>query len=145
MLYDVERTTFSCGMLFSLIGFSTHKRGVIKMSYYFFGVYYARLSGCSGTSIQSGNRPVIIVSKKSNSSLVSVIPLTSKEKKDMLTHVSLKVDCLQQNQRIPKDSTALVEQTIILPKKDLLKFYGRLKPEYARKIQEALKRHFGLK
>ena len=72
-------------------------------------------------SIQMGKRPVIIVSNDINnfhSSMISIVPLTtSKYKKKLPTHVEITTN----NSKIEKDSIALCEQIMVIPKDYIVK------------------------
>lgn len=83
-------------------------------------VYLVNLGDKDG-SIQWGKRPAIIVSNDLNnkfSSLISIVPITSsKFKKHLPTHVAITTA----NSGIEKDSIALCEQTMVIPKEYILK------------------------
>lgn len=66
-------------------------------------IYYGELKGLEG-SVQSGIRPLLVVSNdigNMHSKVVIVVPITSRKKKPLPTHVHLGMD---------KPSTALCEQ-----------------------------------
>ena len=68
-------------------------------------VYFANLSGQG--SLQTGLRPVVVVSNDIGnyySGIVTVMPLTSKHKKDLPTHMKIK----------PNDINGLRSESIIL-------------------------------
>lgn len=112
-----------------------------------FGVYLADLPNIKKASVQNGCRPVIVVSNNAAnnySSLIIVIPLTSKSKKELPTHVKLKNNCLKNNCSLPKDSTALAEQVLTIDKSCIIHNYGFLKEEYSVLIIKALKIQLGI-
>lgn len=76
-------------------------------------------------SVQSGIRPVVIVQNNagnSHSTTTLVCPLTSKNKKQMPTHVSL-----SPWQGVERESVALCEQTTVIDKAQIIKRVGALK------------------
>lgn len=105
-------------------------------------IYYAELPYKEKSCIQSGNRPVIIMSNdKANehSSVIQVIPLTTKEKKPFPTHVPIQLFGLD------KKSTALVEQTMLIDKSAITYYVGRITDNSCmRKLNHALAIQFGL-
>lgn len=80
-------------------------------------IFMVELDKRTTTSIQSGKRPVLVISNDKNnkySPVVWVVPITSKlKKKSLPTHVAL-VGC-----GLSKESQALAEQTSIIDKKNL--------------------------
>lgn len=86
-------------------------------------VYLADLGDITAKSgsLQVGKRPVILVSNDLNnfhSSMITVIPLTSsKFKKNLPTHVEINTT----NSKIEKDSIALGEQIMVIPKNYIIK------------------------
>ena len=87
-------------------------------------VWFADLGDHHGTSVQSGNRPVLIISNDVGnlfSNTVTVIPLTTKFKKlEMPTHVVLcQEDCCMLRPEAMQDSLLLAEQITTIGKSAL--------------------------
>lgn len=87
-------------------------------------VWFADLGDHQGTSVQSGNRPVLIISNDVGnlfSNTVTVIPLTTKFKKlEMPTHVVLcQEDCCMLRPEAMQDSLLLAEQITTIDKSAL--------------------------
>ena len=87
-------------------------------------VWFADLGDHHGTSVQSGNRPVLIISNDVGnlfSNTVTVIPLTTKFKKlEMPTHVVLcQEDCCMLRPEAMQDSLLLAEQITTIDKSAL--------------------------
>ena len=97
-------------------------------------------------SLQIGKRPVILVSNNLNnkfSTMISVVPLTtSKFKKSLPTHVEI----TKQNSNIEKDSIALAEQVMVIPKTYIIKDEPlfKLSDELMLKTEIAIAIQFGL-
>lgn len=97
-------------------------------------VWFADLGvpvGCE----QGGKRPVIIVSNdKYNrySSCVNIVPLTSKDKAKIPTHVEIEDSCLE------SVSIALVEKYRDIDKARLIKMVGRVNKEIMVEISKAI-------
>lgn len=72
-------------------------------------------------SLQMGKRPIILVSNDLNnfhSSMITIIPLTSsKFKRNLPTHIEI----TKNNSAIEKDSIALCEQIMVIPKDYIIK------------------------
>lgn len=90
-------------------------------------IYIVNLTHIATENIQTGIRPCVIVSNNNcnkYSPVVSIVPLTTKHTKAKLpTHVNIKankVTCIQ------KDSIALCEQIISVPKKYILEKRGHI-------------------
>lgn len=101
-------------------------------------IYIAILSTDSEGSLQSGVRPVVIVSNdKANefSPVITIIPITSKqEKKKLPTHVYMK-SC-----GLTKPSIALAEQITSINKSRLTKKVGSIKETvYEEQLKNAIK------
>lgn len=98
-------------------------------------IYMARLYQDGESSLQSGIRPVLIVSNnKANefSPVITVLPLTSKLKKRKLpTHVFVEGCGIRQ-------SIVLVEQIMSLDQSRLIRKMGRLRPEFNQAIKRAI-------
>lgn len=98
-------------------------------------IYIAALN--AGGSLQSGTRPVLIVSNdKANeySPVITIVPITSKiEKKKLPTHVFM-VNC-----GLERPSIALAEQITSINKSDLIKKVGSIKETiYEEQIKNAI-------
>ena len=106
-------------------------------------VFYANLE-CHNTSVQSGVRPIVIVSnQKCNrySPIVSIVCLTTSTNKSPLpTHVSLSVS----ETGLSRDSICLCEQPMSISKTALLNFITTLDDKHMRKIEIALRCQLGL-
>jgi len=99
-------------------------------------IYLANLNPSLGSE-QSGIRPVLIIQNDTGnrySPTVIVLAITSKEKKNIPTHV--KIDAMQ---GLEKDSVVLVEQVRTVDKERLIKKLGMLSFEKMQEIKEALK------
>lgn len=105
-------------------------------------LWFAHLRKNTSTSVQEGDRPVLIVSNDvSNhySNLVTVIPLTSQMKKlEQPTHHVIRG-------LLAEDSLILAEQITTVSKKCLERRVGVCKdPETIKHIETAIKIHLGL-
>lgn len=99
-------------------------------------IYFVDLPSQEG-SVQSGRRPCILMSNQialNTSPIVTIIPLTSKNKKSQRTHVKIGVDS-----GLKIESTALVEQIITVSKKLLLNKVGRVPQNKMNEINEVVK------
>ncbi len=102
-------------------------------------VFYANL--VENGSIQGGIRPVIIISNDMNnkfSTVVHVIPVTSKVKKKLPVHV-----LINKNNIFSSDSQALVEQLTTINKNDLCEKKGSLPKDIIEKIETAIRIQLG--
>ena len=98
-------------------------------------VYLARVNGEYGSE-QHGTRPVVVVqNNKGNkySPTTIVVPITSREKHALPTHVKLRTMIFD------KPSTALAEQIMTISNRRLLKFIGVLSISDIQMINDALK------
>lgn len=98
-------------------------------------VYIAKTNGEYGSE-QHGKRPVVIVQNdKGNlySTTTIVVPITSKDKHFLPTHVQLDSDIFK------KPSMALAEQVMTISKDRLEKYVGALSFADMKKIDEALR------
>lgn len=91
-------------------------------------IWFADLGDHYGTSVQSGNRPVLVISNdvgNQYSRTVTVIPMTTKLKRmDMPTHIILtEEDCCMFRPQTLQDSVLLAEQITTIAKSALC---GRL-------------------
>ena len=87
-------------------------------------IWFADLGDHYGTSVQSGNRPVLVISNdvgNQYSRTVTVIPLTTKLKRmDMPTHIILtEEDCCMFRPQTLQDSVLLAEQITTIAKSAL--------------------------
>jgi len=85
--------------------------------------------------IQAGERPVLIVSNdigNIHSPILTVVPLTSQEKKNLPTHVRF------YNNITMKDNIVLCEQIKTVPAEFLTNYLGTLKEEVMTKVAAAL-------
>ena len=113
-------------------------------------VWFADLGDHHGTSVQSGNRPVLIISNDVGnlfSNTVMVIPLTTKFKKlEMPTHVVLcQEDCCMLRPEAMQDSLLLAEQITTIDKSALSNTLCRvLSQEKQNEIERAVAAQLGL-
>lgn len=97
-----------------------------------------------GTSVQCGLRPCIVVSNnKANtfSPNVIVVPLTSRNKKPLPTHYTMKPT---KNNGLKVASTALAEQIITLSKTMIKKVVGKVDEEHIEQINRIIKESISL-
>ena len=76
-------------------------------------IWYAHLRENTGTSVQEGSRPVLVISNdmaNKNSDVVTVIPLTSQMKR-----IELPTHCIIHD-LLDEDSVVLAEQITAIPK-----------------------------
>lgn len=93
-------------------------------------------------SEQGEVRPVLVVQNNignKHSPTVTIIPLTSKRKNNLPTHVILNEPCL------PIRSIALVEQIRTIDKSRLIRYIGRISESIMNQINEAIAIQVGLK
>ena len=99
-------------------------------------VFFADLSGEG--SLQTGLRPVIVVSNDTGnyfSSVVTVVPLTSKKKKELPTHTTLYPNAIN---GLNKISIALVEQITTIPQDYLVRKIGCLNSKEINNVRFAV-------
>lgn len=109
-------------------------RFIIERGY----IYWAVLPDIGG-SVQRGNRPVIIIQNdkgNENSPNVTVVPITSRGKKWLPTHVDLTQDYIV---GLPKNSIALCESPMTIPKTALGDYIDLVEESTLEKINDALK------
>ncbi len=87
-------------------------------------VWFADLGDHPGTSVQSGNRPVLVISNDVGnlySNTITVIPLTTKIKKlEMPTHIRIsQADCWMYRDEALQESLLLAEQITTIDKSAL--------------------------
>jgi len=108
-------------------------------------ILFCSLGVPSGSSIQGGNRPVAVISNNVNnkfSTVFTAIPLTTRAKKNLPTHVDIKAS---ENHGLREDSIALCEQIMVLSEDSILnKKYGRLNDSVMEQITEALQIQLGM-
>ena len=96
----------------------------------------------TGNSIQSGFRPCIIVSNEQAnmfSSVIHIVPLTSKESKAKLpTHV------IVEHENLKVKSTAMCEQNMLIDKNNLVRKVCDLDARTMNKIDVSLLIQFGI-
>lgn len=106
-------------------------------------IYYADLGPRSGSE-QGGNRPVIIMQNDIGnkfSKTVIVIPITSKTKTELPTHVKIgKGEC-----GLKKESIILSEQIMTIDKSRLSKKIGKISDELMEDITKAVEISIGLR
>lgn len=93
-------------------------------------------------SEQGEIRPVLVVQNNignKHSPTVTVVPLTSRTKNNLPTHVILNEPCL------PSRSIALVEQIRTIDKSRLIRYIGRISKSIMNRINEAIAIQVGLK
>lgn len=100
-------------------------------------IYYAVLVSKKNSSLQSGRRPVLVVSNNANNVLsgnVNVVPLTGKIKNDLPVHVEI------EGYGLKKRSVALVEQITTIEKNRIEsdKLIGHVDKETLKKVVEAI-------
>lgn len=103
----------------------------------FGGIYWANLK--KEGNVQGGARPVIVAQNNignSHSPLISVIPLTTKNK-CMPTHV--KISKNPQDSGLAYDSYALVEQLQQIPRESIGRYITKASVESLREIGEAMR------
>ena len=107
-------------------------------------IWMCRLEGVPGSSIQSGYRPVLVISNDLNnthSTLVNVMPITSKgNKRNLPVHVDLE-NYADYGLSVP--STVLREQVTVLPADRLERCVGNVFDGATRlKIKRAIEIQF---
>lgn len=115
-----------------------------KQAIHRFEIWYARLSGLPGTHVQTGLRPVVVVSNEvanQNSPVISIVPLTSKTAKgnNMPTHAVVR------SKYLCSPSIALCEQITTIDKTCLVNCVGLLSgPDTQRAIELCIMRQLGI-
>jgi mRNA interferase MazF len=126
-----------------ILDLTKKRRGSQKMTNQFSrgAIFYADLPNVGGNVI-NGMRPVVIIqnnTRNSQSPTTLVMPLTSRNKKPMPTHIKLK-----QGQGLDRDSTILAEQVICINKSQLGRFVTRLPESVMQHVDSALALSIGL-
>lgn len=106
-------------------------------------IYYLNCNESNG-SVQSGIRPVIVIQNNVGntfSGTTIVIPLTSKKKKSIPTHIKIKKDKFN---KLPQNSTALCEQILTVNQNDLFNRIGYIKDQTMEEINKCLMISIGL-
>lgn len=113
-------------------------------------IWFARLGNHYDTSVQSGTRPVLIISNDTGnrfSKTYTVLPMTSKMKKpDLPTHVELKTSsCALTTDCQLEDSMILSEQIVTIDKSALLeKVAFVIDEKKLTEIERAVRVHLGI-
>ena len=97
-------------------------------------VWLVNLGGGNG-SIQGGERPCIVISNdmaNMHSPVIHIIPLTTKTKNKLPTHVDVGFEC-----GVIKNSIAMVEQTTLINKDALTKKLGKVDEATLSKLEMA--------
>lgn len=95
------------------------------------------------SSIQKGKRPCIIVSNEDaneHSSVIHIVPLTTKQKKGLPTHIIIPISC-----GVKFESTALCESMREKDKSSLIRKLGKCTDDIMKNIDIALGIQLGLK
>ena len=99
---------------------------------------------CTGTSIQMGLRPCVVISNNRANKFspnVIVVPLTSRNKKPLPTHYTMQPTRLN---GLKVASTALAEQIITLSKTMIKKVVGKVDEEHIDNINHIIKESISL-
>ena len=99
---------------------------------------------CTGTSIQTGLRPCVVISNnKANtfSPNIIVVPLTSKNKKPLPTHYTM---LPSKNNGLKVKSTVLAEQILTLSKTMVKRVIGKVEEEHIDNINHIIKESISL-
>lgn len=103
----------------------------------------------SGTCIQEGTRPMVVISNdvcNSVSPVITALPLTSamnKVLKAMPTHVIINEDDLT-GTGLTKKSVVMAEQICPVDKRDIVMFLGKLPQKYLGSVEKAMRVQIGL-
>lgn len=114
-------------------------------------IWFAELGDHYGTSVQSGNRPVLVISNdmaNRNSPIITVIPLSSKLKKlELPVHIVLtESDCEMLRDEHLEDSILLVEQITTIDKVALSNRFCRvISAQKKHEIEAAVKKQFAMR
>jgi len=95
----------------------------------------------TGSSAQAGKRPCIIVSNdmaNAHSSVIHIIPLTTKSKTQLRTHVTIGTDS-----GLLMESIAMAEQSMLVGKNCFLRCVGEVDEKTMNKVETALMIQFG--
>lgn len=114
-------------------------------------IWFAELGDHYGTSVQSGNRPVLVISNdvaNRNSPIITVIPLSSKLKKlELPVHIVLtEDDCAMLRDEHLEDSILLVEQITTIDKLVLFnRFCCVVSVQKKHEIEAAVTKQFAMR
>ncbi len=98
-------------------------------------IYLANLGSQMG-SIQSGVRPVLVISNPQNnrySPTINILPITSQKKNNIPVHVDIGVEC-----GLKISSTILTEQVLTINKHQIIEYIGKCDKEQMRDISRAM-------
>lgn len=98
-------------------------------------VYLANLEDRMG-SIQSGVRPIVVISNPQNnkfSPTINVLPVTSRAKINIPVHVNIGV-----KEGLERQSVILTEQVLTINKYQLIKYIGRCSNDKMQEIAKAM-------
>ena len=116
-----------------------------------FEIWFAELGDHFGSSVQSGSRPVLVISNdvaNRFSSTLTVIPLTTVQKKlNLPTHIQIaEADCqMINNHAYLRNSVALAEQVTTIGKNALLNKLGSLtSAAKQREVEQAIAVFFNM-
>ena len=116
-----------------------------------FEIWFAELGDHFGSSVQSGSRPVLVISNdvaNRYSSTLTVIPLTTVQKKlNLPTHIQIaEADCQMVNDHAYlRNSVALAEQVTTIGKNALLNKLGSLTSTVKqREVEQAIAVFFNM-
>ena len=116
------------------------KENEVQNTYRKGDVYFANFNNGIGSE-QLGIRPVVIIQNdvgNSYSPTVIVAAITSQEKKDLPTHVRIRME------KLPGESTVLLEQVRTIDKSRFISYVGKFDDETIKRVESALKISFGL-
>ena len=112
-------------------------------------IFFADLGTHSGTSIQSGYRPVLVISNNkgnAHSETITVMPMTGSFKRtDLPCHTILKPEQIKDRQCSFSKTTILAEQITTIPKSALKSYVGKVDAaNVMESIEHTLFVHLGL-
>lgn len=116
----------------------TIRKGVITLKINRGQIWWGSLGNGVGSE-QSGYRPLLVVSNdryNESSTVVTVVPLTSKIKTPMATHYTMKANQVS--------GTMLCEQIRCIAKERLTKYADTLPEEEMKEVEKALKAGLGI-
>ena len=99
---------------------------------------------CTGTSIQMGLRPCVVISNNRANKFspnVIVVPLTSRNKKPLPTHYTM---LPSKNNGLKVASTVLAEQILTLSKTMIKRVIGKVEEEHIDNINHIIKESISL-
>ena len=112
-------------------------------------IFFADLGTHSGTSVQSGYRPVLVISNNkgnAHSETITVMPMTGSFKRtDLPCHTALKPEQIKDRQCSFSKTTILAEQITTISKSALKSYVGKVDAEDVMgSIEHSLFVHLGL-